>query len=100
MEKEEVALGCLAAIPALALSLVLKAWALSILWGWFINPIWHGPTPTKVSFIGISTIWGLVTHDPTRYAKEEQSVWEMYTSIILAPLCSLGFGWLILWITK
>lgn len=43
-------------------SVLLRGWALAILWGWFVVPIFELPSLTIAEAIGISMIMSFLTH--------------------------------------
>jgi hypothetical protein len=97
MSDREAAVGCITAIPVAILAFVVKAWALVILWGWFITPTWHVDAPTKTVALGLSILWGTLTHDPgaARKDTDDESYWTTYTAILVGPVVSVGLGWLV-----
>lgn len=95
------ALGCIGAIVLWLASVILRGWALSVLWGWFIVETFNAPTLTIVPAIGLSLVVGFLTQGKveTQSKKTGKSVWEdlfiqLFVSLLL-PVVSVGIGWII-----
>ena len=54
-EKAEM-VGCAVLIPMLIVSVLLKAWAITTLWGWFITPTWNMAPPSRSVAVGLSIL--------------------------------------------
>lgn len=91
-----IILGAIAAVIAAAL---VRGWALTVLWGWFLVP--YGlPTIGIATAIGISLIVGMFTaHLEQRQAKETKSGTDAVVTVAAhafgAPLLVLAIGWIV-----
>lgn len=77
-------------------SYLWTGYVLSILWGWFIIPIFSLPPLSIPTAIGIAVISGLLTHQ-SRSGKEEGS--SAFGQIIafnfISPAAALLIGWIV-----
>jgi len=94
-------LGYITAFIALiVVSATMNGWALSILWEWYLVPIFDIPKISIPSAIGIALIVGYLTHQQQDVDTEDYSPAEVMTrAIIIAftkPLLALLFGWVVL----
>jgi len=105
MKKDDMTvLGCLGIIALLVIvvpaSIIMNGWVLSIVWGWFIVPLFHFPELTIPYAIGISSVIGLFMHGRTSNQKDERTlskkIMRAFSAAFLAPLMVLGFGWIVL----
>jgi len=87
-------------IVALVLGSIFNGYALSVLWGWFIVPVFHLPALTVVPAIGIAMVVGYLTRQigPDVEEKDRSSSEKMARSFAHAfflPLFALFFGWIV-----
>ena len=89
---------CMAALPILAAIIIsvtlLRGWAISMLWGWFLAPLGVPPI-TIIHGVGIS-IFGSMFHS-TVSSKTEYSTWEGVKSTMFTvawPLIAVLMGWI------
>ena len=97
--------GCMVAVlsvlgvPVLiALSAVTSGWALSILWGWFVVPVFGLPALTIAQAVGVSYVVSFLTRrtaQPNKGEKEHSDVVWGVSVLFIAPLLTLGIGWII-----
>ncbi len=78
---------------------LLDGWVLSILWGWFVVPVFHAPILAVVPAMGISTTVGFLTyHKPAEDSKAKSTTLTMIEGILYAvfvPLFALLTGYII-----
>jgi len=93
-------LGAILGVVALiVLSVALNGFALSLLWDWFIVPVFGLPKLPVTSAIGLSLVVGYLTHqlpneDTRSFGK------TMAREVCLAvfkPSLALLFGWVLRW---
>lgn len=97
MEETELAgwgcVGMLLTIPTLA---ALRGWTMSILWGWFVVPIFHVDPLTIPRAMGLSVFAGIFYS--SSFAQEDPK-WASFgkKAIIwfVAPFLSLFTGWIV-----
>ena len=87
-----------ATIGVATLAVIMRAWVLTILWGWFIVPMGAGALSIGAA-IGISVIVGMFTqHLQQDKAEEVKTVGGLVSHVVsrafLAPLVSLLIGWI------
>lgn len=109
MDRDNTFASCLGILVSLVLlfviGMVLNGWALSTIWNWFIPPVFGLTTLTIGKAIGVSMVFELFT-GTNRLAKASQSrtddksytetFIESLISVILTPVMSVGFAWLVL----
>ena len=88
-------------INALLVGIIVRGWALSTLWLWFLVPI-GAPVIGITTALGISVILGLFTAHLNQEASKDnksKTLSELYGTIVAksigAPLVSVATGWLI-----
>jgi hypothetical protein len=87
-------------IVALVLGSIFNGYALSVLWGWFVVPVFHLPVLTVVPAIGIAMVVGYLTHqtEPDVEEKERETGEKLLRLIALVffrPAFALFFGWIV-----
>lgn len=81
------------AIVLVAVAAILRGWAFSILWGWFVVPIFNLPPIGVAQAIALSMIVGMLTHQYV--PSKEKDAWQPFANIFITPLLALGIGWII-----
>lgn len=78
-----------------AVTLTLRGWALSIIWGWFIMPTFGIATPRIPYLLGLCLVAAVVTNGvagkPIPKETKENYWWAGY----LMPFFVLSVGWII-----
>ena len=78
------------------LASISRGWALSILWGWFMVPVFHLPTLRIPTALGIATVIGMLT-EHVNWQKDDPE-YDSMTKVfagILGPMLCLLFGWIV-----
>lgn len=90
------ALGVLAAFClTIFLGSVWSGYVLTILWGWFIVPVFHLPALLLVPAMGLGLVVRYLTHQYDRYVSTESSSKQLLNGLVysaLAPALMLGIG--------
>jgi len=93
-------LGCLGIGVVMVVGSVFGGWALSIMWGWFIVPLFGLPGLSVPYAIGLSlTLNYLIANNDTgRNKDEDKTEAAIYATIVafVKPLFILLFGWVVL----
>lgn len=81
------------------LSVLWNGYALSVLWRWFVVPVFGVPALSVSYAIGISIVMGYLTHQYQSTASDGKT-WQKQFSDSLAyclakPAISLLFGWVV-----
>ena len=87
-------------ILALVLGSIFNGYALSVLWGWFVVPVFHLPVLTVVPAIGIAMVVGYLTHQTEPDVEEKdrsagEKVGRLCMLVFFRPLFALFFGWIV-----
>lgn len=99
-DSTDAALGCLATIILIPISLILNGLVLSTLWGWFIVPIFNLPGLSIGYAIGLGLIVGYLRYQEIDTGKKEEKamvarVTEATVTIIARPAVAFLSGWII-----
>jgi len=102
-EKETTGWGCFGLVVYILVVMVVAAicvgWAIKILWGWFIVPIFGLPILTAAQAIGIGMTVGLLTGKSATTKKEEGDTLELaikaMTYAVGMPAMTVGIAWIV-----
>ena len=75
----------LGTIVFIALGAIIEGWVLTILWGWFMVPLFHLPELSLLFGIGLALIVSFIAKQPQILSKavaEEQRIHILISSII------------------
>ncbi len=79
-------------------SFIANGWALSVMWGWFVVPLFGLPALSIPAAIGLSMVVGMLTHQ-TMPTEKDKSAGLLITGIIahaiLTPLLIVAVGYII-----
>ena len=81
-------------------AIIMRAWVTTILWSWFIVPVFHVPELTLPMAMGISLVIGMfitmqATKDIDIKSGKEAVFQKVFEKSFLEPLVTLGVGWII-----
>lgn len=87
-------------IAFFALAFVSACWSgyvLSILWGWFMVPVFHLPVLSIPTAIGIALVIGYLTKQSTSdlEKKEDHKWYSAFVEAFTKPAVSLLVGWIV-----
>ncbi len=95
--------GCIGIVTGFGLLVIggtiTSGWTLSILWGWFVSPIFGLPTLSVIQAIGISLTVGFIKSKAPQHSddrKVSDKLIESVSHMFIMPLLSVGIGWIIL----
>ena len=101
MDSDEI-MGCIGllvlAVALIALATVLNAWALKVLWGWFVAPVFELPNLGLFEAMGLSCIVSFLIASTKQDEEDEKeaSAWvKAFTLAVIRPLLAVGMGWII-----
>jgi len=99
----ELGMGCLLFMMGVPLGIFvgvpLKAWTLTVLWGWFAVPAFNLSPLSMFQAIAISLVASFILYRAPDHKDERPLSEQMKTGIVmmfLHPALSLLFGWIIL----
>ena len=85
-------------IVSFPLGILIYGWALSVLWGWFVVPVFGLPVLTLLQAYGLALVIGLTTHQFSPWPKD-LSYTELAShtlSVAIVPgLLFLLAGWIV-----
>jgi hypothetical protein len=84
-------------VGAVAAGVTWSGYVLSILWGWFVLPIFTGaPSLSVAPAIGLTIVVGCLTHlTHQRRDKENPNFKDEVLHLALAPAIALSIGWIV-----
>jgi len=93
-------LGLVAAfVVAIVIGAILDGLVLSILWGWFIVPVFNFPSLSLVPAIGLALVVSHLTSQRADCKPKENdngnTITKVVTIVLLRPLLVLLFGWIL-----
>ena len=87
-------------LMVMAFSVTINGWALSVLWKWFIVPVFGAPILTIPAAIGVAMVVNYLTEKINMNNKDEREWGEkLFVGAFLAiakPSFALLFGWIVL----
>lgn len=92
--------GCFTMIVFTIIGYLMSGWVLTVLWGWFITPVFTLPTLSLPCALGLSLIVNFLIHHPTNWKEIEQRGRAEVIKEVVLPFfragIALGLGWIIL----
>jgi hypothetical protein len=86
---------CLGIAGVILLSAIWEGYALAVLWGWFIVPVFKLPELRVPVAMGLVLIISFLSHGSSPQKNEDLEWWVPLLTLAIKPLLVLGFGWLI-----
>jgi len=87
-------LGSIILFPALLVAGVLwRGYVFSVLWGWFMVPIFGLPPLAVAPAIGLAMVAGFLLIQPS--APKDEGIAMMFGTMFLVPLFAWLFGWIV-----
>jgi hypothetical protein len=101
--KDNTGLACVGllvlTVVAVVLGAVMNGYVLSVLWGWFVVPLFSAPPLSVATAIGLSLAVGmLVSHESSSSSGKKDTsdaIAAVVSRVILAPLFTLFVGWIV-----
>lgn len=95
----EVILAIIALPVLIVINSILNGFVLTVLWGWFVVPLFSLPPLNIPQAVGISIILSYLTHQKTDTKDKDDGFWSTILSallyIILYPLLVLAIAWVV-----
>lgn len=86
-------------VVATAVIVIYKGFILSVLWGWFIVPVFGLPALPVVAAIGINLVISFLTYQPIESKSENgdamSAIGKAINAGILYPTIILFMGWIV-----
>ncbi len=78
----------------LAIGAIVNGYVFSILWGWFVVPVFHVPELGVATAIGLSMVVTYLTahYDGDKAKDPEAKSWAPLAYTVMRPLVALGLG--------
>lgn len=101
--KNNVGLACLGLFSLVVVGIVVGAimngWALSVLWGWFVVPLFNVPPLSIPTAIGFALVVGLLTHqeqaDNSKKKEMSDAIAALISRAVVSPLFTIFVGWIV-----
>lgn len=77
---------------------LLTGWSLSLLWAWFVVPVFALPAISIWQAAGLSMVVKTFTYVVPRGEQDpegDKAHWERVVASLLFPVLALGFGWVL-----
>lgn len=87
----KAAAGCLFTLLAIPFGAMLNGYVLSVVWAWFIVPVFGLPEISVAQGLGIALVVGMMTHQDVPLDKE-QEWWAPAMTTLVKPLVTLVFA--------
>lgn len=84
-------------VAVVVIASLMRGWALSVLWGWFLVPLGL-PGLNIPTAIGISLVVSFLTHQTHDDDKERtfsERMFRLFGAAILTPLLGVFIGWVV-----
>ena len=88
-----------AAIALIVVGSIMNGWVLSIMWGWFVVPLFGVPVLKVAPAIGVALVAKMLTHQSSSKSNEKKDTSETVGELIaafLSPMVTLLIGWIVL----
>lgn len=102
MTDNEKAMGCalilIGGSVSTVVGVIMRGWVLTILWSWFITPLFSLKEIGIVNAIGLSIVAAYLTKQTTHCEDKREShekIIEMLLSPFLSPLFALAIAWVV-----
>jgi len=105
MKDNELGLACVGIGVLVSIALVggtlMNGWVLSILWGWFVVPLFGVSQISLLQAIGLTAIINMLKSTKVNTDKKSSSkgateaIISAFVIVFVGPLVSLLFGWII-----
>lgn len=73
---------------------ILEGWVFSVMWGWFIVPVFGAPALRIPHAIGLALVVGMLTHRVRKEQNQPDTV-EILAYGLVMPFVYLGIGWVV-----
>jgi hypothetical protein len=101
--KDNSALTCIGLFALIVISIIVgsivNGYVLSILWGWFVIPVFKAPALSITTAIGLSLVINMLISRSNSSNKEKKEIGELIGetigSTIFLPLFTLFIGWIV-----
>ena len=94
--KTEAFFSCLGILAYIPLMTIARGWALSVLWGWFVVPLFHLPAVGIIQAVALSLVMSLYAQTSHDDPEREGTEWVWYLSgTLVAPFVAVGIGWVL-----
>jgi len=81
-------------LAAFLVAVLLEGYVLSVLWGWFIVPVFSAPRLTVAYAIGLALLVGMLTHRVRKPEDTPETPFFLAMSVI-NPVIFLVIGWIV-----
>lgn len=90
----KAAAGCLSTLLALPVAVMLNGYVLSVLWGWFMVPVFHLPAIGVASGCGIAVVMQMLTNHTDCQTDKDREWWVPVAMLFIQPALGLLSGFI------
>jgi hypothetical protein len=87
------------AVVSVVVGALMNGWVLSILWGWFVLPLFGLPSLSIPKAIGLALVVGVLTKQDTQSESSNKEtsnpIMALIARAVFAPLFVLLIGWVV-----
>lgn len=97
-DEASVAAGCLLTILAIPVAMVMRGWALTKLWTWFVTHHFGVENPGLIGCLGLALILAFVVKHTSKPGNDESVLekgLDAFFNAVLIPLCVVGIGYVL-----
>ncbi len=74
---------------------LLCSWAIQIMWGWFVAPVFHVQYLTLIQAFGLALIIQTANPPPNIKSESDDGPWVSLAILLARPLVAVGIGWVV-----
>ena len=86
-------------LTVIVLGCIFNGYAVSVLWQWFVVPVFQAPALTIPTAMGIALLVGYLTYQEVNSSSDNKEPWaiiaEFTARVIVKPTVALLVGWII-----
>lgn len=84
-----------AILGVVAAAVTVNGFVLSVMWGWFVVPVFHLPELGLWQAVGLATVLQLFTGQMHVTREKTEGPGEAFAKLFILPFITLGLGWLV-----
>jgi hypothetical protein len=95
----ELTMGCIVILLIIPIGIFMRAWALTMMWGWFVTPfgLMHLGYAHALGLASCVALFSGVTGLQNKDDDEDKTIWTLvgktFVGAVIIPLFVVGMGW-------
>lgn len=82
-------------LGVLAAAIAVNGFVLSVMWGWFVVPVFHVPELGLWQVVGLAMVLQLFAGQTSVAREKTEDAGKAFMNVFLLPFLILGLGWLV-----